>query len=134
MASGAEDGQSEGMPEIFSIGTKTAYARKYQYDYKRETIDGKTVYVCKRGSDFSKDDEMLVLCQDAEGWTAYDSSLNGNGDTLITRQKVFRSDDQFIYKEGTHVWEMNKKVSTNDTVDDPEWYGRLECITSYAKN
>ena len=134
MASAAEDRQSEDMPEIFSIGTKKAYEGRYEYKYKKDTIAGKTVYVCKRGSDFSKDDERLVLCQDAEGWTAYDSSVNGNGDTLITRQKVFRSDDLFIYKEGIHFWQMNKNVSTKDTVDDPEWYGRLECITSYAKN
>ena len=132
MASATEDRQSEDMPEFFSIGTKNAYARKYQYDYKRETIDGKTVYVCKRGSDFSQEYEILVLCQDAEGWTAYDSSVNG--DTLIWRQKVFRSDDLFIYKEGIHYWQMNKNVSTKDTVDEPEWYGSLERLTSYAKN
>ena len=132
MASAAEDGQSEGMPESFSIGTKNAYAGKYQYNYKRDTIDGKTVYVCERGSDFSINAERLVLCKDAEGWTAYDSSVNG--DTLIWRQKVFRSDDLFIYKEGIHFWQMNQNVSTKDIVDEPEWFGSLERRTSYAKN
>ena len=132
MASAAEDRQSEDMPEFFSIGTKNAYDGGYEYKYHIDTIAGQTVYVCEKGSEKSIRDEVLVLYQDADGWTAYDSSRTG--EALTCRQKVFRSNDPFIYKEGEHVWQMNKSVSTTDNVDEPEWFGSLCCRTSFAKN
>ena len=132
MASAAEDRQSEDMPEFFSIGTKNAYAGGYEYKCQKETIAGQTVYVCEKGSENAIDGEVLVLCRDADGWTAYDSSATGKA--LTCRQKVFRSDDPYIYMEGDHVWQMNNNVSTKDTVDEPEWSGRLCRRTSYPKN
>ena len=100
MASAAEDLLPEDVPEFFSIGTEKAYARGYDYKYKKDNIAGETVYVCDRGSDAAKKGERLVLRRDPDGWTAYDSSVTGSA--LTCRQKVFRSDDAYIYKEGEH--------------------------------
>ena len=122
----------EDLPESFSIGTKRAYAQGYEYPYKKTKIGEETFYVCKKGSDAAQKGEALVLRRDADGWTAYDSSVTGSD--LTCRQKVFRSDDPYIYKEGEHVWQMNKSVSTTDNVDEPEWFGSLWRRTTMAKN
>ena len=57
-----------------------------------------TVYVCTKGSDNARENEVLVLRRESDAWIAYDSSVTGN--ELTCRQKVFRSRDAKTTKEG----------------------------------
>ena len=83
-----------------------------------------TVYVCNKGSDSARDNEVLVLRRESDAWIAYDSSVTDN--ELTCRQEVFRSRDADITKEGEHTWQMNKSRITGD---EPIWFGALNCRT-----
>ena len=120
------------LPQSFCIGTKRAYAKGYEYPYKKKKIGKETVYVCTKGSDDAREYEVLVLRRESDGWTAYDSSVTGSD--LTCRQKVFRSDDANIYKEGDHELQMNRSANKREQVDEPEWFGSLWCLTTVAKN
>ena len=116
--------EPEEFPESFSIGTKRAYERGYEYPYKRQKIKEETVYVCDKGSDNAQPGEVLVLRREKKEWIAYDSSVSDN--ELTCRQQVFRSRDADITKEGEHTWQMNKSRITGD---EPIWFGALNCRT-----
>ena len=49
------------MPEHLTIGTKKAFESDYAYPYKKKQIGSEEVYVCKKGSDYARPDEVLVL-------------------------------------------------------------------------
>ena len=119
------------LPQSFSIGTKRAYAGGYEYPYKKQKIDMETVYVCTKGSDNARENEVLVLRRESDAWIAYDSSVTGN--ELTCRQKVFRSRDAKITKQGYHEWEMNKSANKGRQVHDPDWFGHLWCLTKVPK-
>ena len=119
------------MPESFCIGTKRAYARGYEYPYKKQKIDMETVYVCTKGSDNARENEVLVLRREEDGWIAYDSSITGN--VLRCRQGAFRSRDENIAKQGYHQWEMNRSANKRQEVDDPDWFGNLWCLTNVTE-
>ena len=114
------------LPQSFCIGTKRAYARGYEYPYKKQKIDMETVYVCNKRSDSGRDNEFLVLRRESETWIAYNSSRTGN--LLTCRNGTFRSKDD-VTKAGYHVWEINKYATKAQEVDDAVWRGDTWCLT-----
>ena len=124
--------QPEELPQSFSIGTKRAYDRGYEYPYKKQKIDMETVYVCNKGSDNAQDNEVLVLRRKSDCWIAYDSLVTDN--ELECRRQVFRSFDDKITKEGVHKWQMNKSLNNKGReVHEPDWFGELRCFTKVPK-
>ena len=127
-----EDGKKE-MPEHLTVGTKTAFQRGYAYPYTRMEIDLETIYVCNKGSDYVKKDEVLVLRCKNGIWTAYDNVVKKtqktHKKTLTCRQAVFRCLHTDITRAGWHVWEMNHATSTNGEGDEPDWKGALQAET-----
>ena len=117
------------MPQGFRIGTKSAFDKGYEYAYQKKEIISETVYVCTKGSDWARADEVLVLRRESETWTAFDSALTGNGTTLTCRQGVFRCKTSDITKPGYHEWEMNKAANSSDEVLEDDWQGALWCET-----
>ena len=124
--------QPQELPERFTIGTKRAYRKGYEYSNKKQRIGEETVYLCTTGSEYSCKDEVLVLRREKNAWIAYDSSVTGN--ELTCRQKVFRSRDAKITKQGYHEWEMNKSANKGPQVHEPEWFGSLWCITKVTES
>ena len=124
-----EDGKKE-MPEHLTVGTKTAFQRGYAYPYTRMEIDSETIYVCDKGSDYAKKDEVLVLrCEDGI-WTAYDSAVKKTHKKRLTcRQPVFRCLHTDITRAGWHEWQMNYAASTNGEGVPPDWQGALQAET-----
>ena len=123
-----EDGKKE-MPEHLTIGTKTAFQKGYAFPYKKKKIASETVYVCDKGSDNAKKDEVLVLRCEDDIWTAYDSAVRDNGSTLECRQPVFRCLHTDITRAGWHQWQMNYAASTNGEGVQPNWQGALQAET-----
>ena len=118
------------MPEHLTIGTKTAFKKGYAFPYKKKEIASETVYVCNKGSDNAKKDEVLVLRCEDDIWTAYDSAVKKTHKKRLTcRQPVFRCLHTDITRAGWHVWEMNHATSTNGEGDEPDWKGALQAET-----
>ena len=76
------------MPERLTIGTKKAFQKNYPFPYQKKQIGSETIYVCTKGSEWARTNEVLVLrCNTTQDgsqgtWTAYDSAVNANGLTL----------------------------------------------------
>ena len=49
------------MPEHLTIGTTKAFARNYAYPYEKKQIGPETIYVCTKGSEWARTNEVLVL-------------------------------------------------------------------------
>ena len=81
---------SEEMPEHLTIGTTRAFENNAAYPYERQQIGEETIYVCSKGSEKARADEILVLRLEEGIWTAYDSNVNSREETLICRQAVFQ--------------------------------------------
>ena len=88
------------MPEHLTIGTQKAFKRNYAFPYEKKQIASETVYVCTKGSEKARSDEVLVLRCEKETWTAYDSAVSADGSTLQCRQPVFRCLDTDITQLG----------------------------------
>ena len=78
------------MPEHLIIGTQKAFEKNYAFPYEKKQIGSETIYVCNKGSDWARSNEVLVLRCENGTWTAFDSALNADGLTLQCRQPVFR--------------------------------------------
>ena len=124
------DGGQE-MPEHLTIGTKTAFQNGYAFPYEKKKIASETVYVCNKGSDNAKKDEVLVLRCEDDIWTAYDSAIKNTPKkkTLMCRQPVFRCLHTDITRAGWHQWQMNYAASTNGEGVQPDWQGALKAET-----
>ena len=92
------------------ILTRKAFENGYHYEYTRMLpIAAERVYVCSKGSDYSREGEFLVLRQEDGHWTASDSSRANDG-ALVSHQPVFRSDED-ITTPGWHTWQTNYNAS-----------------------
>ena len=121
-----DEEQAKEMPEYFSIGTKRAYERGYEYPYRKQIINMQTVYVCNRRSESGRVNEFLLLVREPDAWVACDAKRVG--DKLTMRQRIFRSRDD-ITKAGYHIWQINKSATQEQEFDDPVWGGSLMCLT-----
>ena len=127
------------MPEHLTIGTKKAFERNYAFPYQKEKIGSETIYVCSKGSEWARANEVLVLrCTTSQDgspgtWTAFDSAIiangNANGKLLQCRQPVFRCIGQDITQPGWHKWEINYAANANDAGFSVDWQGALSAET-----
>ena len=78
------------MPKHLTIGTQKAFQRNYAFPYEKKQIGSETIYVCTKGSEWARRDEVLVLRCERGTWTAFDSAVSAGGSTLQSRQPVFR--------------------------------------------
>ena len=113
------------MPERLTIGTKNAFARNYAFPYVKKQIDTETIYVCAKGSDQARSDEVLVLRCEGGTWTAFDGAVSADGLTLQCRHAVFRCLDTDITQPGWHQWQINCAANPNDDGLTVEWEGVL---------
>ena len=113
------------MPDRLIIGTQEAFERDYAFPYEKKKIGSETIYVCTKGSDWARSNEVLVLRCENGTWTAFDSALNAAGSTLQCRQPVFRCLATDITQPGWHNWETNYVASPNDAGLAVNWQGVL---------
>ena len=90
------------MPERLTIGTKKAFEKNYPFPYEKTQIGSETIYVCTKGSEWARTNEVLVLRCVTGTWTAFDSAVSADGLTLQCRQPVFRWLALFRLKPGCH--------------------------------
>ena len=113
------------MPDTLIIGTRKAFEKNYAFPYEKKHIGSETIYVCTKGSDRARSNEVLVLrCQEGT-WTAFDSAVTGNGLTLQCRQPVFRCLSSVPTQRGWHKWETNHAASPNNAGLAVDWQGDL---------
>ena len=119
-------------PKAFLIGTAKAFERNYAYKYARKYVAGECIYVCEKGSQFSKTDEFLVIRNEDGYWTAWDSLLLvGLQQKLLCRQAIFRSADD-ILQAGWHQWDTNHNANDSDDASaDPVWHNDLRAETRH---
>ena len=79
-------GGGQQMPERLTIGTKKAFEKNYPFPYEKKQIGSETIYVCTKGSEWARTNEVLVLRCETGTWTAFDSAVSANGLTLRCRQ------------------------------------------------
>ena len=91
------------MPERLTIGTKKAFENNYPFAYEKKEIGSETIYVCTKGSEWARTNEVLVLRCEAGIWTAFDSAVSADGLTLQCRQPVFRCLATDITQPGWHT-------------------------------
>ena len=56
-------------PERFTIGTKKAFEKNYPFPYVKKQIGSETIYVCTKGSEWARRNEVLVLRCQSGTWT-----------------------------------------------------------------
>ena len=122
------------MPEHLTIGTKKAFKNNYAFPYVRKTIGSETFYLCNKGSDWARTNEVLVLrCQNGT-WTAFDGCRQAvdtallthdlDGLTLLCRQAVFRCIAKDITKPGWYEWQTNLAADANNQAGlEVDWHG-----------
>ena len=102
------------MPEHLTIGTKKAFEKNCPFPYEKKQIGSETIYVCSKGSDWARTNEVLVLRREGETWIAFDSAVSADGSTLHCRQPVFRCLATDITQPGWHNWQTNYAADPND--------------------
>ena len=115
----------EQMPERLTIGTQNAFEKNYPFPYEKKQIGSETIYVCTKGSEWARSNEVLVLRCEEETWTAFDSAVSADGLTLQCRQPVFRCLATDITQPGWHEWETNYAANPNDAGLSVDWQGAL---------
>ena len=119
-------GGGQQMPERLTIGTKKAFEKNYAFPYEKKQIGSETIYVCNKGSDWARSNEVLVLRCENGTWTAFDSALNADGLTLQCRQAVFRCIATDITKPGWYEWQTNLAADANNQAGlEVDWHGLL---------
>ena len=113
------------MPERLTIGTQKAFEKNYPFPYEKKQIGSETIYVCNKGSDWARSNEVLVLRCENGTWTAFDGGVNADGLTLQCRQAVFRCPVTDITQPGWHKWQTNNAASPNDAGLAADWQGAL---------
>ena len=124
--------------QFFSIGTKRAFENNYAYKYEKKIIDGETLFVCEKGSEWARPNEVLVLrhLEEDDGtyaWTACDSDIIGGGTTLNCPQPVFRcfEKEKDVTQPGWYKWQTNHAASAHDTALEANWQGTLSAETRW---
>ena len=64
--------------ESLTIGTKKAFDNDYAFPYEKRQIAGETIYICNRGSDWSRRNEVLLLRCEEGTWIAYDGAISAD--------------------------------------------------------
>ena len=113
------------MPDRLTIGTKNAFEKNYPFPYEKKQIGSETIYVCTKGSEWARSNEVLVLRCEGETWTAFDSAVSADGLTLQCRQPVFRCLATDITQPGLHTWETNYAASPDSASFELDWQGAL---------
>ena len=108
-----------------TIGTTKAFQNKYSFPYEKRQIAGETIYICNKGSDWARSDEVLVLRCESGIWTAYDSAVNAAELKLYCRQPVFRCLETDITQPGWHKWQTNYAASPDGAGLAIDWQGAL---------
>ena len=119
----------EQMPERLTIGTRKAFEKNYPLPYEKKKIGSETIYVCTKGSQWARSNEVLVLRCEKGIWTAFDSAVTANGTTLQCRQPVFRCLETDITQPGWHEWQTNAAADANGDGLSVEWQGALRAET-----
>ena len=122
----------EDMPESFTTGTQKAFKWNTAFSYERVIICGEIMYLCSRGSDWSRPDEYLILRREGKDWIAYDSGTIQQGETPVCRSPVFRSRGRNITQPGLHEWEINHCASPSDNGLMQEWHRGLMQVTRHG--
>ena len=76
--------------ESLTIGTKKAFDNDYPLQYEKRQIAGETIYICNKGSDWSRRNEVLLLRCEEGTWIAYDGAISADLSIFQCRQQVFR--------------------------------------------
>ena len=113
------------MPEHLTIGTQKALEQNYAFPYQKTQIGSETIYVCTKGSEWARTNEVLVLRCVTGTWTAFDSAVSADGSTLQCRQPVFHCLATDITQRGWHKWEINDLASPTDDGLEADWQGEL---------
>ena len=113
------------MPEHLTIGTKKSFQNNYPFPYEKTQIGSETIYVCTKGSQWARTNEVLVLRCVTGTWTAFDSAVSADGLTLQCRQPVCRCLAAGITQPGWHNWQTNYVASPNDAGLEVNWQGAL---------
>ena len=116
-------GGGQQMPEHLTIGTKKAFENNYPFRYERKQIGSETIYVCTKGSEWARTNEVLVLRCETGTWTAFDSAVSANGSTRQRCQPVCRCLAADITQPGWHTWETNYDANSNDAGLVVDWQG-----------
>ena len=122
---GGEQAGDQQMPERLIIGTTKAFENNYAFEYEKKQINDETIYVCTKGSEWARTNEVLVLRCEAGIWTAFDSAVSADGLTLQCRQPVFRCLATDITQPGWHTWQTNYAASPNDAGLAVDWQDAL---------
>ena len=128
-------GRGQQLPDHLTIGTKNAFERNIAFPYKKKQIGEETIYLCNKGSDWARADEVLVLrCETNEDsgrrtWTAFDSVVTADGSTLSCRQAVFRCSETDITQPGWHDWETNYAATSDEEGRPDDWHGTVRAET-----
>ena len=113
------------MPERLTIGTAKAFKNNYAFPYKKIQVEAEIIYVCNKGSEWARANEMLVLrCVD-DIWTASDSALTADRSALHCRQPVFRCLATDITQPGWHSWQTNHAAGPDEDGLAVDWRGAL---------
>ena len=115
----------EQMPERLTIGTQNAFEKNYPFSCEKKQIGSETIYVCTKGSEWARSDEVLVLRCEGETWTAFDSAVSADGSTLQCRQPVYCCLDTDMTRAGWHKWQTNLAADATDDGTEPNWQGGL---------
>ena len=118
-------GRGQQMPERLTIGTRKAFEKNYPFAYEKKHMGSETIYVCTKGSEWARTNEVLVLRCVTGTWTAFDSAVSADGLTLQCRQPVFRCLATDITQPGWHNWQTNHAASPNDAGLAVDWHGAL---------
>ena len=116
------------MPPHITIGTAKAYEKNRPYNYTKRQVRGETIYVCDKGSEWSRPHEYLVLRREQGIWIAYDGAVSPDGGYLICRHAVWKCDTD-ITQAGWHDWQTNWAATRSDPGFDEQWYGTLQAET-----
>ena len=54
-------GGGQQMPERLTIGTKKAFEKNCAFPYEKKHIGSETIYVCTKGSEWARKNDVLVL-------------------------------------------------------------------------
>ena len=120
-----EEASEVRMPEHLTIGTEKAFKNGYAFPYEKTQIGSETVYVCNKGSEWARSDEVLVLRCEGGTWTAYDGAVSADGSTLQCRQAVFRCLATDITLPKWHKWQINVAADAIESGHSVNWQGAL---------
>ena len=59
------------MPEPLTMATKKAFEKNYPFPYEKKQIGSETIYVCTKGSEWARTNEVLVLRCETGTCTAF---------------------------------------------------------------